>query len=682
MADASGELRNSLKQYKESKNACLAFIKKAETAAREYANFFPAPVKDASENLPDKFANIARKIESAKLKILVAGQFKMGKSTLINALLGEEVLPAYSTPCTAVITQIEYGENKKAILSFKTELSETPQNVSEKIKRHIGDRKKDIPDLIIESENLGDELEDFLVIPEEDMVKEQKTAVAESPYSLCRLFWPLEICRNDVEIIDSPGLNEASARDETTYKYVPQADMILHVLNANQLYGKYDKNFVENLLAKGNSPLIFVVNRFDQLNSEKDKERVINYARRVLSNSTPYAEEGIYFISAFKALQGKLNKEAGLYEESGFADFERMLAKIISRDRGRIKLAANLRAALLIIANLSGSYIPELRNKLDDDVEELEKKFASQKKEFERLDYRVEAIKKIIEGSFRNIQRAIRQQISGFFKSFASESLDAYVNETEFDLSLWNQQESQKKAVEEMTQEMLSGLRREFDLFNHKQSAQIAEMMEDLKSVLKDQLQEFNDSLNAIRLDLDMQVNDQNVAISRKELGDLDFSENFIEAGVKAGLLGGGMGIGAVFLASRFLAILGGPVGWGFTILSTLGAALYAVLNDTSAVEKLKAEYIQASRKKILEQSDEWAAQLSADIADDLERQKKEFVQFLNARIDETRNPILEAIQMMRSNQINLDDKKRQLEQFRERFMSLEKEGEMLAEKL
>src|SRR5215217_6473331 len=49
-------------------------------------------------------------------KVLVLGEFKTGKSTFINALLGAEVLPAYATPTTAIINEVKWGEERKALL--------------------------------------------------------------------------------------------------------------------------------------------------------------------------------------------------------------------------------------------------------------------------------------------------------------------------------------------------------------------------------------------------------------------------------------------------------------------------------------------------------------------------------------------------------------------------------------
>ena len=67
---------------------------------------------------------LKEKIKNDNFKVLVIGEFKNGKSTFINSLMGEKVLPAYSTPCTAVINEVVYGKEKKAVLYFKNPLPE------------------------------------------------------------------------------------------------------------------------------------------------------------------------------------------------------------------------------------------------------------------------------------------------------------------------------------------------------------------------------------------------------------------------------------------------------------------------------------------------------------------------------------------------------------------------------
>ena len=61
--------------------------------------------------------SLGQKVHNENFKVQVVGAFKNGKSTFINSLLGEEILPAYTIPTTAVINEIKWGPEKKAVLT-------------------------------------------------------------------------------------------------------------------------------------------------------------------------------------------------------------------------------------------------------------------------------------------------------------------------------------------------------------------------------------------------------------------------------------------------------------------------------------------------------------------------------------------------------------------------------------
>ena len=66
----------------------------------------------------ERLAGLRDRLESARLRVLVAGEAKRGKSTLINALLGASVLPSGVTPLTAVATTVRYGDDQHAEARF------------------------------------------------------------------------------------------------------------------------------------------------------------------------------------------------------------------------------------------------------------------------------------------------------------------------------------------------------------------------------------------------------------------------------------------------------------------------------------------------------------------------------------------------------------------------------------
>ena len=59
------------------------------------------------------FDEVKNQLTNSKFKVLIIGEFKRGKSTFINALLGEKILPSAAKPCTAIISEVKYGTEKQ-----------------------------------------------------------------------------------------------------------------------------------------------------------------------------------------------------------------------------------------------------------------------------------------------------------------------------------------------------------------------------------------------------------------------------------------------------------------------------------------------------------------------------------------------------------------------------------------
>jgi predicted GTPase len=66
----------------------------------------------------EQLAALRERLDAARLRVLVAGEAKRGKSTLINALLGRDVLPSGVTPLTAVATTVRFGSEPRAEVLF------------------------------------------------------------------------------------------------------------------------------------------------------------------------------------------------------------------------------------------------------------------------------------------------------------------------------------------------------------------------------------------------------------------------------------------------------------------------------------------------------------------------------------------------------------------------------------
>ena len=356
----------------------------------------------ASDNL-DK---LSKKVNNDTFKIQVIGTFKNGKSTFINSLLGEAVLPAYALPTTAVINEVKYGEKKEAILYFRNPLPENlPTSISQKALAHMQKHNmKDIPPLHIDYS----ELEDYVVIP---MGEDPKEMLLESPYEKVELFWPLEMLKEGVEIIDSPGLNEAETRTQVTMDYLTKADAILFVLAADRLCGMDEMEFIQNNLQEfGFTDPFFIVNRFDLIPNNQ-REGIMRFAKMKLSE---FSTNEIFYVSAQQALDGEEQRNPSLYEKSQMGAFTKKLSEFLTNDKGKIKLSQPARELKRILNNEAlYKVIPSQRAMLDSSLDEVRARYDAAKPQLDTLkskkDQIIAKITLRIEQSKSEFRRAVNR---------------------------------------------------------------------------------------------------------------------------------------------------------------------------------------------------------------------------------------------------------------------------------
>jgi small GTP-binding protein len=145
--------------------------------------------------------------------LVVAGEFNSGKSSFINALLGERVLPEGVTPTTDRINLLRWGP----------ETSE----------QHV---------------------EAFLL---------ERTH-------------PAEVLR-EISIVDTPGTNAIIRRhEELTRDFLPRADLVLFVTSADRPFTESERGFLEQIREWGKK-IVFVVNKVDILTRPEDRQQVLDF---------------------------------------------------------------------------------------------------------------------------------------------------------------------------------------------------------------------------------------------------------------------------------------------------------------------------------------------------------------------------------------------------------------------
>jgi len=480
----NNEVFSQYAKFKDKKVRLAGYIKEASLMLDELN----------MDAFTEKLKKLGDKVSSDSFKVQIVGTFKNGKSTFINSFLGESVLPAYALPCTAVINEVKYGEKKRAVLHFKNPLPKVlPKELSPVAVKHMQKHgMKNIPPMEIPY----DKIEHFVVIP---MGKEPKDMLLESPYEKVELYWPLELLKNGIEIIDSPGLNEHATRTKVTMDYISKADAVIFVLNATTLCSMDEMSFIEkNLKAQGFEDLFFVVNRFDLI-PDNEKKRVIQYARLKLSEFTNFKEKGIFFVSAKTALDAKVKLDTAKLKVSGLPVFEKALSDFLTKNIGKYKLITPARELKKIVKNEAlNKIIPRQYDILKSSEETLNEKYNEIKPKLDKLEEKKRNIyKKMLEDiklckkEFVHLAKRNTEELTGYVPMW----INSYVPTTK--LGLFPNKAKVRTIIDEIS--AFVSVRLEQSSADWQEGILVPEMKRKAKSIFSDaefEIREIIEELN------------------------------------------------------------------------------------------------------------------------------------------------------------------------------------------
>jgi small GTP-binding protein len=328
------------------------------------------------------------KLDQERFSLVVLGEFNHGKSTFINALLGEAVLPTGITPTTAVLTHISQG-TPDATLVFET-----------------GERRKIAPGTLAR----------WLTVEGEEADTGGKTGgksngsnggSAESRAGLhhVELTHPAPILANQLMIVDTPGVNDINEqRAEITYGYVPRADAAIFLLDATQILTASERQFLEErILRSARDRLVFVIAKAD-LVDQAELDETIRFARKHLGAIV--SEPAIFAVSARRALSG--NADA-----SGMPALVEHLRTAVDRERRQLLLDHALADASRLSTFIRQS-LGMRRRSLELPLPELEERIARSK---ERLQHGKKALSMAadtIAAETSALKARVRQDLADF----------------------------------------------------------------------------------------------------------------------------------------------------------------------------------------------------------------------------------------------------------------------------
>lgn len=283
-----------------------------------------------SRRVAEEARDLAARVSEGRFYVACVGQFKRGKSTLINALVGEAILPVGFTPVTAVPTVVRFGERLSTRIKAKDftwseiPISEVKQYVSEE---HNPENTKGI------------------------------TGV--------EVYIPSQLLSTGMCLVDTPGLGSVfTSNTSATQDYIPHIDAALVVVGADPPLAGEELALVE-AVARNVQDVIVVLNKADRTTDE-ERAAAASFTWNLLAKRLSRPIGPVLEISA-----------AEQFEKRGpERDWPKLLEALdrLVQDSGRQIIMAACNRGLVRLSEELLAIVAEEREALERPIEESERR--------------------------------------------------------------------------------------------------------------------------------------------------------------------------------------------------------------------------------------------------------------------------------------------------------------------
>jgi len=246
------------------------------------------------------------RVADDRFNLVVLGEFKRGKSTLINALLRRDVLPTGVVPLTSVVTTIAFGDGDRLEIYFHDGREE---------ERPLGE----LAEYVTEARNPGNAL----------------------GVELARVELDHELLRAGLELVDTPGIGSIHSHNtEVARGFLPRVDAALCVLDAGQPLSEGERELFREA-AERVPRLLLVINKIDHLD-RADREVAVEFIRSALRDLLGDSEVQLFAVSARRrdGLRPLLARLRRLATQERQALLLRSVAQLARGSAGEIAQAA------------------------------------------------------------------------------------------------------------------------------------------------------------------------------------------------------------------------------------------------------------------------------------------------------------------------------------------------------
>lgn len=249
---------------------------------------------------------LLQRLDTGRFHLAILGQFKRGKSTFLNALLGDAVLPSSVIPLTAVPTLITYSQDKTVRVRYIDG-------------KEDGFFRSDETPLIRK----------FI----ENYVSEESNPKNVLQVLQVELTWPADILAKGVVLIDTPGVGSTHKHNtEMTVNFLSQCDAALFLVSSDPPVTEIELEFLHQITS-AIPRIFFLLNKKDYL-SEEEITVVSTFIKRTLVEKGGIDEDvQIYPISAKQGLFSRQENDPVLWETSGLSEVTDHLVTFLAEEK-------------------------------------------------------------------------------------------------------------------------------------------------------------------------------------------------------------------------------------------------------------------------------------------------------------------------------------------------------------
>lgn len=359
-APAKVEGTGSSESGSNEKESVLSHVRAAETVMAQLPG-----LKALQKELADK----RQRLEQRRFTVALFGAFSAGKSSFVNALIGDDALPVSPNPTTAAINRItaptadcQHGD---VIIKYKPEsaLLEDLRSIYALFQQQVESMEEAVAGIDRLLATRSPHPRQKTVFPFLQAVRngwesfhkrlgtmEKVKREAFAPYvaqeeTACFVEWAElyhdnPLTRAGVTLVDTPGADSIHARHtEVAFRYIKDADAILFVTYYNHAFSWADRQFLLQLGRVKDTfamdKMFFLMNAADLASSIEEQRQVESYLREQLI-TFGIREPRLFAVSSREALAEKQMGKTG--EASGLATFEQAFTQFLERDLAHVTL--------------------------------------------------------------------------------------------------------------------------------------------------------------------------------------------------------------------------------------------------------------------------------------------------------------------------------------------------------